>query len=37
MHNGHLQIEDEKMSKSLGNVILVRDFVSQYNPNALRW
>ena len=25
MHNGHLQIEDEKMSKSLGNMIYVKD------------
>lgn len=25
MHNGHLQIEDEKMSKSLGNMVLVKD------------
>ncbi|MBY7704399.1 class I tRNA ligase family protein [Vibrio harveyi] len=36
MHNGHLQIEDEKMSKSLGNVILVKDFVKKHNPNTLR-
>jgi cysteinyl-tRNA synthetase len=25
MHNGHLQIEDEKMSKSSGNMIFVKD------------
>ncbi|AJM71605.1 cysteine--tRNA ligase [Mycoplasma yeatsii] len=37
MHNGHLQIEDEKMSKSLGNVILVKDFVKEHNANTLRW
>ncbi|WFQ92175.1 Cysteine--tRNA ligase [Mycoplasma feriruminatoris] len=37
LHNGHLQIENEKMSKSLGNVILVRDFIKQYNKNTLRW
>ncbi|WFQ91348.1 cysteine--tRNA ligase [Mycoplasma feriruminatoris] len=37
LHNGHLQIENEKMSKSLGNVILVRDFIKQHNKNTLRW
>ncbi|ATZ19076.1 cysteinyl-tRNA synthetase [Williamsoniiplasma somnilux] len=37
MHNGHLTMSGEKMSKSLGNVILVKEFVSQYNPNLLRW
>ncbi|QVK09250.1 cysteine--tRNA ligase [Mycoplasma mycoides] len=37
LHNGHLQINDEKMSKSLGNVILVRDFIKQHNKNTLRW
>jgi cysteinyl-tRNA synthetase len=25
MHNGHLQVEDEKMSKSLGNMVFVKD------------
>ncbi|WP_031542450.1 cysteine--tRNA ligase [Mesoplasma photuris] len=37
MHNGHVTIEDEKMSKSLGNTILVRDFVSENGPDLLRW
>lgn len=37
MHNGHLNFKSEKMSKSQGNVILVRDFVTQYDPDLLRW
>ncbi|WP_434323851.1 cysteine--tRNA ligase [Mycoplasma capricolum subsp. capricolum] len=37
LHNGHLQINDEKMSKSLGNVILVKDFIKKHNKNTLRW
>jgi len=27
MHNGHININDEKMSKSLGNFILAKDFI----------
>ena len=34
MHNGRLQIENEVMSKSLGNVVLIKDF--SYNMMALR-
>ncbi|WP_027063527.1 cysteine--tRNA ligase [Mesoplasma seiffertii] len=37
MHNGHLTLEDEKMSKSLGNTILVKDFVLNNGPDLLRW
>jgi len=37
MHNGFLNMEDEKMSKSLGNVALVHDLVKQWPPEALRW
>ncbi|MDI6689313.1 MAG: cysteine--tRNA ligase [Actinomycetota bacterium] len=37
LHNGFLSIEKEKMAKSLGNVILVREILERkYNPNALR-
>ncbi len=37
MHNGFLNMGSEKMSKSLGNVILARDLVSKYPGEALRW
>jgi len=36
MHNGHLTFNDEKMSKSLDNMILVRDFLKDYHPDVLR-
>lgn len=36
MHNGFLNIEDEKMSKSLGNVIYPQDIVDNYGTNFLR-
>ncbi|AUF83888.1 cysteine--tRNA ligase [Mesoplasma syrphidae] len=37
MHNGHVTLEDEKMSKSLGNTVLVKDFILNYGSNLLRW
>ncbi|GGE54226.1 cysteine--tRNA ligase [Pullulanibacillus camelliae] len=37
MHNGYIRINNEKMSKSLGNVILVHDLVRQYDPNVVRF
>lgn len=37
MHNGHLTFNAEKMSKSLGNTILVRDFLASYQADVLRW
>ncbi|WP_211360458.1 cysteine--tRNA ligase [Spiroplasma tabanidicola] len=36
-HNGHLSINNEKMSKSLGNTILVKDFIKKYGANVLRF
>ncbi|MCE7939440.1 MAG: cysteine--tRNA ligase, partial [Chloroflexi bacterium CFX6] len=36
MHNGLLQIGDEKMSKSLGNIVGIRDFLRAHEPEALR-
>ena len=35
MHNGFLNMDDEKMSKSVGNVSLVHDLVTQWPPEAL--
>ena len=37
MHNGFLTMEAEKMSKSLGNVLLVHDLVRQTPGEAVRW
>lgn len=36
LHSGHVVIKDEKMSKSLGNVVSIRDFVKDTSINALR-
>lgn len=37
MHNGFINIDNEKMSKSLGNFILVHDIIKEVNPNVLRF
>jgi len=36
MHNGYININNEKMSKSLGNSVFVHDLVKRYDPRALR-
>jgi cysteinyl-tRNA synthetase len=36
VHNGMLQFQGEKMSKSLGNVVTVEEFLENHNGNALR-
>lgn len=36
MHNGMIRIGDEKMSKSLGNVLLAKDFLENYGNNVTR-
>ena len=36
MHNGMLQLAGEKMSKSLGNLITIDDFLARHSPDALR-
>ncbi len=36
MHNGFVTIKGEKMSKSLGNFITIKDILSQFHPEALR-
>jgi cysteinyl-tRNA synthetase len=36
MHNGFVNIMEEKMSKSLGNVVLVRDIITRYPSDVLR-
>jgi cysteinyl-tRNA synthetase len=37
MHNGFLNIDKEKMSKSLGNVVKPRDVYRRNDPEALRY
>lgn len=37
MHVGFLQIDNEKMSKSLGNFFTIRDVLKQYDPETLRF
>jgi cysteinyl-tRNA synthetase len=37
LHNGFLNFGDEKMSKSLGNVVLVHDLVTRVQGEAIRW
>ncbi len=36
VHNGFVTVESEKMSKSLGNFITIRDALDQYHPEVLR-
>ncbi len=36
MHNGFVRVDDEKMSKSLGNFFTVRDVLSRLRPEVLR-
>ena len=36
VHNGFVNIEHEKMSKSLGNILAIRDLLREYHPEALR-
>ncbi|HTM07679.1 MAG TPA: cysteine--tRNA ligase [Verrucomicrobiae bacterium] len=36
MHNGFLNINQEKMSKSLGNILAIRDILARHEPAALR-
>jgi cysteinyl-tRNA synthetase len=36
MHNGFVNVDDEKMSKSLGNFFTIRDVLKVFNPEVLR-
>ena len=36
LHNGFVTFEDDKMSKSLGNVILAKDSIKKYGGNVVR-
>lgn len=37
MHNGMVNIDGEKMSKSLGNVVWAKDLMEQIGANTMRW
>ncbi len=36
LHNGLVQLGEEKMSKSLGNLITVKEILEQFSPDAIR-
>lgn len=37
MHNGYINIDNEKMSKSLGNFVLVHDIIQKIDPQVIRF
>ena len=37
MHNGYINIDNEKMSKSLNNFVLVNDILKEMDPQVLRF
>ena len=37
MHNGYINIENEKMSKSFGNFVLAHDLVKEHDPQVVRF
>jgi cysteinyl-tRNA synthetase len=37
IHTGMVQVDKEKMSKSLGNFFTVKDVLAQYNPESVRY
>ncbi|MCI0508047.1 MAG: cysteine--tRNA ligase [Gammaproteobacteria bacterium] len=37
MHNGHVRVDDEKMSKSLGNFFTIREVLGKYDPEVIRY
>ena len=36
MHNGHINVDNKKMSKSAGNFFTVRDIAKQFDPEVIR-
>ena len=36
LHNGLIQLGEDKMSKSLGNIVTVREALDKFSPDALR-
>ncbi|OQB16035.1 MAG: Cysteine--tRNA ligase [Firmicutes bacterium ADurb.Bin193] len=37
LHNGYINIDNRKMSKSLGNFFTVRDILAEFEPEAIRF
>jgi len=37
IHNGFVRVDDEKMSKSLGNFFIIRDVLQAYAPEVIRY
>jgi len=37
IHNGFVQVDEEKMSKSLGNFFTVREILQRYQPEEIRY
>ena len=37
MHNGFVRVDDEKMSKSLGNFFTIREVLKKYDPEVVRF
>lgn len=37
MHNGYINIDNEKMSKSLGNFVLAHDLIQKHDPKVIRF
>jgi len=37
MHNGFVTVDDEKMSKSLGNFLTIRDVLAQFDAESVRY
>jgi len=37
VHNNFIKFDDQKMSKSLGNIIKARNFMNDYNPETLKY
>lgn len=37
LHNGHIQVDKEKMSKSLGNFFTIKEILAKYHPLVVRY
>ncbi len=37
LHNGFVRVDDEKMSKSLGNFFTIRDILKRFDPEVVRF
>ena len=37
MHNGFIRVDEEKMSKSLGNFFTIREVLAKYDPEVVRF